>query len=260
MLVDSHVNLHGEAFAEDRDAALERARAVGVGFFLAICDRLQNADAVLAVANAYDDMVCTVGAHPHHAKDRPDLTAGELIDRANDPKIVAFGETGLDLHYGYSAFEDQLASVRAHVEAARATDLPVVFHVREADEPMMAFLREEWERGPFRFLLHSYTSGSELARLGASLGGTFSVNGIATFKNAQAVRDVIQADMPGDRIIIETDCPYLAPVPHRGRRCEPAHLVHVAEKLGDLRGWDIEETSQRTTDAFFALFDKAPRP
>ena len=200
-----------------------------------------------------------MGTHPHEAKENPDLTAETLIDLARDPKVVGIGETGLDFHYDLSPRDIQARVFRAHVAAARETGLPLVVHTREADEMMGDILEEEFALGPFRMLMHCYTSGAELARRAAALGAWFSVSGIATFKAAEDVRAVV-ADMPGERIIVETDCPYLAPVPHRGRRNEPAFLPHVLAKLAEIRGWTLAEAEERTEDAFFALFDRIPRP
>jgi TatD DNase family protein len=259
MLVDSHVNLHAEAFAPDRDAVIERARAAGVARMIAICSRLSEADAVRAVVAPYDDVFPTLGAHPHHAKDRPGVTADEIAALAREMDAVAIGETGLDFHYNYSPEPEQRASFAAHVAAARTLDLPLVIHCRDADDAMADLLEQLWADGPFRFLLHSYTGGVDLARRGAALGGYFSVNGIASFKNAHDVRAVITTEMPEDRILLETDAPYLAPPPHRGRRNEPAFLPHVAESLAQIRGWTLAETAERTTAAFHALFDRVPR-
>jgi TatD DNase family protein len=259
MLIDSHVNLHAPQFDEDREAVIDRARAAGVRLMVTICDRLGNFPAAHAIAIAHDDIWATVGTHPHEAKDDPDLAAETLIALAERPKVVGIGETGLDFHYDLSPREIQARVFRAHVEAARRTGLPLVVHTREADETMAAILEDEHARGAFRILMHCYTSGAELARRAAALGAWFSVSGIATFKAAQEVRAVI-ADMPADRIIVETDCPYLAPVPLRGRRNEPAFLPHVLARLAEIRGWSLAEAEARTEDAFFALFDRIPRP
>ncbi|MCG8443190.1 MAG: TatD family hydrolase [Caulobacterales bacterium] len=260
MLIDSHVNLHAEAFDADRDDVLARARDAGVARMIAICARWSDVETVRGLAERHPDIWATAGAHPHHAKDRPDISAGEIAELADHPRVCAIGETGLDMHYGYSPEADQIASFRAHIGAARALGLPLIIHTREASALMGDILEEEHAAGPFAFLLHCYTSGAALARRGAALGGYFSVNGIATFKNAADVRDVIVADMPADRIILETDSPYLAPAPHRGRRNEPAYLAHVADKLAELRGWSREETLQRTADNFFRLFPRVSRP
>jgi len=258
MLIDSHVNLHAPQFDEDREAVISRALAAGVRLMVNICDRVSNFEAVRAVA-MHPDIWCTVGTHPHEAKENPDLTAARLIELAQDPRVVGIGECGLDFHYDLSPRDIQAKVFRVHCEAARETGLPLVVHTREADEVMGQILAEEHARGPFRILMHCYTSGAALARQAAELGAWFSVAGIATFKTADDVRDVVR-EMPADRIIVETDCPYLAPVPYRGRRNEPAFLPHVLAKLGEIRGWTLEEAEARTEDAFFALFDRIPRP
>lgn len=258
MLIDSHVNLHAPQFDEDRDAVIVRAREAGVALMVNICDRVSNFAACRAVAEA-PDIWCTVGTHPHEAKENPGLTAQTLIDLAADPRVVGIGECGLDFHYDLSPRDVQAQVFRAHVAAARETGLPLVIHTREADDEMGAILEDEFARGPFRLLMHCYTSGAELARRAAALGAWFSVSGIATFKAAEDVREVIR-EMPADRIIVETDCPYLAPVPFRGRRNEPAYVGHVLAKLAEIRGWTPEEADARTTDAFFALFGRIPRP
>jgi TatD DNase family protein len=258
MLIDSHVNLHAPQFDEDRQAVIDRARAAGIGLMVNISDRVSNFAAVRAVAEA-PDIWCTVGTHPHEAKENPALSAQTLVELAADPRVVGIGETGLDFHYDLSPRDIQAQVFRAHVAAARQTGLPLVVHTREADDVMGQILEEEYARGSFRMLMHCYTSGAELAARAAALGAWFSVSGIATFKAAQDVRDVV-AQMPADRIIVETDCPYLAPIPHRGRRNEPAYLPHVLAKLAEVRGWSLAEAEQRTEDAFFALFDRIPRP
>lgn len=260
MLVDSHVNLHGEQFAEDLDDVIARAREAGVASMLTICCQLTDFEAVSAIAESHDDIWCTIGAHPHHAKDRPDITPEELVEIAQHPKVIGIGETGLDFHYGYSPKADQLSSLKAHIEAARRTDLPLVLHTREADDAMADLLEEEMGKGAFRPLMHCYTSGAALARRAARLGAFFAASGIITFKKADDVREVFRTEVPDDRVIIETDCPYLAPVPHRGKRCEPAFLPAVAAGLGAVKGWNEAETAERTSDAFFRLFDRAERP
>ncbi|MFZ4605231.1 MAG: TatD family hydrolase [Caulobacter sp.] len=259
MLIDSHVNLHAPQFAEDRQAVIDRARAAGIGLMVNISDKVSTFDATYAVAEANPDIWATVGTHPHEAKENPDLKADVLIRLAGRPRVVGIGECGLDFHYDLSPREVQAAVFRQHCIAARETGLPLVVHTREADDVMAQILEEEHAAGPFRLLMHCYTSGPELARRCAALGSWFSVSGIATFKAAQDVRDII-AGMPADRIIVETDCPYLAPVPMRGRRNEPAFLPHVLAKLAEIRGWTVEDAEQRTEDAFFALFDRIPRP
>jgi TatD DNase family protein len=259
MIIDSHVNLHAPQFAEDQAEVIDRARAAGVALMVTICDKVSVFDTVHAIAMAHSDIWCSVGTHPHEAKENPSLTAQTLIELAGRGRVVGIGETGLDYFYDHSPRDVQQSVFRVHIEAARETGLPLIVHTRDADEDMIAILEEEHTKGPFKILLHCYTSGAELARRAAALGAWFSVSGIATFKAAADVRAVI-ADMPGDRIIVETDCPYLAPVPMRGRRNEPAYVPHVLAKLAEIRGWTLAEAEARTEAAFFALFDIIPRP
>jgi TatD DNase family protein len=259
MLIDSHVNLHAPQFDADRKAVIERARAAGIGLMVNISDRVSHFERVRAVAEDADDIWLTVGTHPHEAKDNPSLDVDSLCSLAATPKVVGIGETGLDFHYDLSPRDVQVKVFRVHVAAARRTGLPLIVHAREADETMADILETEHAAGPFKLLMHCYTSGADLARRAAALGAWFSVSGIATFKAAESVRAAI-ADMPAGRIIVETDCPYLAPVPMRGRRNEPAFLPYVLEKLAEIRGWSPQEAEQRTEDAFFKLFDRIPRP
>ncbi len=258
MLIDSHVNLHAPQYDDDRDEVIARARGAGIGLMVTICDRLSNFEAVRRLAEA-PDIYCTVGVHPHEAKDYQDLTSEVLIELADDPRVVGIGETGLDFHYDFSPRDIQTRVFRAHIEAARRSGLPLVVHTREADEVMGSIVEEEYASAPFRILMHCYTSGAGLAARMAALGAWFSVSGIATFKAAEEVRAVI-AEMPADRIILETDCPYLAPIPMRGRRNEPAFLPHILAALAKLRGWSLVEAEQRTEAAFFDLFTRTPRP
>lgn len=259
MIIDSHVNLHAPQFDEDREAVIARAREAGVGLMLTICDRVSAFEAVHAVAMAHDDIWASVGTHPHEAKENPTLSADNLIELTARPKVIGIGECGLDFHYDLSPRDVQRQVFAAHIEAAQRTGLPLIVHTREADEVMGEMLETAYAQAPFRMLMHCYTSGAELARRAAALGAWFSVSGIATFKAAQDVRDII-ADMPADRIMIETDCPYLAPVPMRGRRNEPAFVGHVLAELARIRGWSLAEAETRTENAFFDLFDKVPRP
>ena len=259
MIIDSHVNLHAVQFDEDRDAVIARAREAGVQIMVEISDKLSTFEATHGLAMAHPDIWCTVGAHPHEAKDHTTMTVDDLVVLAGRPRVVGIGECGLDFHYDLSPRDIQAEVFRTHIKAAQATGLPLVVHTREADAEMAAILREMQAEGPFRFLMHCYTSGAELAELAAEMGAWFSVSGIATFKAAEDVRAVIR-DLPAERIIVETDCPYLAPVPHRGRRNEPAYIGHVLQALADVRGWDRDEAEAKTTDAFFGLFDRIPRP
>jgi len=258
MLIDSHVNLHAPQFDADRDEVIARARAAGIGLMVNISDKVSGFAAVRALAD-HSDIWCTVGTHPHEAKENPDLSAADLLAYTDDPRVVGIGETGLDFHYDLSPRDVQAKVFRQHVVAARESGLPLVVHTREADDLMGQILEEEYAAGPFKILMHCYTSGPELAARAAALGAWFSVSGIATFKAAEDVRTLVR-DMPAERIIVETDCPYLAPVPHRGRRNEPAFLPDVLAKLAELRGWTRDEAEQRTEEAFFALFNRIPRP
>jgi TatD DNase family protein len=259
MLIDSHVNLHAPQFDADRRAVIERARAAGVCVMVEICDRVANFGAVHSLALAHADIWATVGTHPHEVKSDLGLSADILIELANGEKVVGIGETGLDFHYEFSPRDAQKTAFRIHIAAARTTGLPLIVHAREADEAMAEILEEEHARGAFRILMHCYTSGLELAARAAALGAWFSVSGIATFKSALAVREAIAA-MPADRILVETDCPYLAPVPMRGRRNEPAFLRFVLAELAWIRGWSESEAEERTQGAFFSLFERIPRP
>jgi TatD DNase family protein len=258
MLIDSHVNLHAHQFDADREEVIARARAAGIGLMVTISDKVSSFEACHAVAMTHDDIWCTVGTHPHEAKENPSLDAKILCALASRPKVVGIGETGLDFHYDLSPRDVQAEVFRVHAQAARETGLPLVVHTREADDVMGRILEEEHAKGAFRLLMHCYTSGADLARRAAALGAWFSVSGIATFKAAEDVRAIIR-DMPADRIILETDCPYLAPAPMRGRRNEPAFLPFILDKLAEIRGWSREDAERRTEDAFFALFDRIPR-
>lgn len=256
MLVDSHVNLHHEKFDGEVDAVIARAKAAGVGAMLTISDRISSTEKIRSIAARDPAIWRSVGAHPHYAADHPDLTAGMLVELATEPKVVGIGECGLDFHYGFSPAADQERIFAAHIEASQETGLPLIIHTREADELTGRMLAAAMGKKSFTPLLHCYTSGLALAEAVMEMGGYISFSGIITFKNADAVRDVA-ARMPHDRIIVETDCPYLAPIPHRGRRCEPAHVIHVADKLAGILGLSREEIDRLTTDNFFRLFSRA---
>ncbi len=259
MLVDSHVNLHGEKFAEDLDTVVARAKTNGVDAMLNICCLLSDFPKALAVAEKYNNMWVSVGTHPHDAKENPNIKPSDIVELCDSPKVIGIGETGLDYHYNYSEPDVQRKNFIAHIEAAREIQLPLIIHTREADDEMGDILERELGKGEFPTLLHCYSSGPRLAERAAELGCYFALSGIITFKNAHEVR-AIAAKLPDDRIMLETDCPYLTPVPHRGQRNEPAYVPYVAEKLSEIKGWSLEETSRKTTDAFFRLFSKAERP
>jgi TatD DNase family protein len=259
MIVDSHVNLHSDQYEDDLDEVITAASVAGVKFMLTISDKLASAPAIKAIADAHDFIWRSIGVHPHYAKDHADLTAAALIDFAGDPKIAGIGECGLDFHYEYSDREAQLPVFRAHIDAARETRLPLIIHTRNADDDMKDLLVAEHGKGAFTPLLHCYTGGPELAEAVLALGGYISFSGIITFKNASDIRDIV-VNTPLDRIIVETDCPYLAPVPMRGRRNEPAFVVHVVEKLAEIKGISIEDAAKATTDNFFRLFSRVHDP
>jgi len=259
MLIDSHVNLHAPQFDEDRQAVMDRARAAGIAMMVTICDRIGSFPQVQAIAAENADIWCTVGTHPHYAQEDQAVSLEQLVALSQTPRVVGIGECGLDYHYDLSPRKLQRQVFATHIAAAQATGLPLVVHTREADADMIEMLEAAHARAPFRFLMHCYTSSAELARRAAALGAWFSVSGIATFKAAEEVRAVI-ANMPGDRLIVETDCPYLAPVPMRGRRNEPAYIPHILAKLAEIRGWSLAEAEARTEAAFFNLFDRIPHP
>lgn len=254
-MFDTHVNLHAEAFSNDLDHVLSRARDAGVTRMLAICDRLDTFQSVFAIADKNEDIWCSVGTHPHYAKDFPDFTPDDLLSHAQASKTVAIGETGLDLHYGYSALDAQVESFRKHIIASRESKLPLIVHTREADELTGDILEDEYAKGAFPILLHCYTGGQRLLDRGLDLGAYVSVSGILSFKNAHDVRDVIKT-VPADRVILETDCPYLAPVPYRGRRNEPAYLPHVAQALATLHEISVEDIIPMTEANALTLFKK----
>lgn len=258
VLVDSHVNLHSERYEDDQAAVVEAARAAGVRYMLTISDQLSSTDAIAEIAARDPFIWRSVGVHPHYAKDYSDLSARTLIDLAANEDVVGIGECGLDFHYEYSDRNAQRPVFQAHIDAARETGLPLIIHTREADDETGATLIKEHERGAFTPLLHCYTGGPALANAMLERGGYISFSGIITFKNANDMREIAQS-APLDRIIIETDCPYLAPAPHRGRRNEPAYLIHVAEKLAEIKGVTVDEIAAATTENFFRLFAKANR-
>jgi TatD DNase family protein len=259
MLIDSHCHLDFPDFADEVDAVIERARAVDIASMVTISTRVARHAGVLAIAERFPDVYCSVGTHPHHADEELEVTAADLIARAQNPKVVAIGEAGLDYHYDNSPRAAQERGFRTHIAAARQSGLPLVIHSRDADADMACILEEETGQGAFPAVLHCFTGGPELARRAIALGLFISFTGILTFKNSAALR-AIAAELPADRILVETDAPYLAPSPFRGKRNEPAHVVEVAKVLADARGASFDEIARQTTDNFFALFRKVPRP
>lgn len=254
-MFDTHVNLHAEAYDDDLDDVLQRARDAGVTRMLAICERLDSFPRVKAIAKAHDNIWCSVGTHPHHAKDFTDTRIEDLVELASDPQVVAIGETGMDLHYGYSPQAQQEASFRTHIAAARETGLPLIVHTREADDLTADILEDETRKGAFPILLHCYTGGPDLCHRGLALGAFVSVSGILSFKSAKQVRAVIK-DVPLDRVILETDCPYLTPMPYRGRRNEPAYLPYVADALAELHGMMRNEIGDICEANALRLFER----
>jgi TatD DNase family protein len=258
MLVDSHCHLDFPDFASELDAVVERARRAGIGRIVTISTRVKKHAQVLAIADKFPDVFCSVGTHPHNAQDETDITAQDLIERAKHPKIVAIGEAGLDYHYDNSPRAAQETSFRRHIAAARETRLPLVIHSRDCDADMARILAEESGQGAFPAVLHCFTGGRELAFKAMDLGLSISFTGILTFKNSGALRELAAA-LPVDRILVETDAPYLAPLPYRGKRNEPAYVVETAKVLADTRGVSLDEIAAQTTENFFRLFSKVPR-
>ncbi|MCC2689396.1 MAG: LuxR family transcriptional regulator [Rhizobiaceae bacterium] len=258
MLIDSHCHLDFPDFAEEREAVVARALAAGIGRMVTICTRVRRFASVLAIAEAHEAIFCSVGTHPHNAAEEPDVTADELVRLSAHPKVVAIGEAGLDYHYDKSPREMQARSFRTHIAAARRTRLPLVIHARAADDDIAAILEEETAKGAFPFVLHCFSSGRELALTGIRLGGYVSFSGILTFRNSDGLR-AIAAEVPADRLLVETDAPYLSPVPLRGKRNEPAYAVHTAAVLAEVAGMSAGDIAKLTTDNFFRLFSKVPR-
>ncbi|WDI31053.1 TatD family hydrolase [Hyphococcus flavus] len=259
MLVDSHVNLHSEKYSDDIAEVIKRARDAGVRTLLTISDQLSSTEAIKEIADADPDIWRSVGVHPHHAKDYSELSSEKLIGLASDSKVIGIGECGLDFYYEYSERYVQADVFKAHIAAARETQLPLIIHTRDADKETQTLIEQEHREGAFTPLLHCYTGGQALANAVLELGGYISFSGIITFKNADDVRAIAKTT-PLDRVIIETDCPYLAPAPMRGRRNEPAYVVNVAEKLAELKELPIEDIQKVTSDNFFRLFSRAKDP
>lgn len=259
MLVDSHCHLDFPDFAEERAAIVARAKAAGVERMVTISTRVKRFAQIIAIAEEFDEVFCSVGTHPHNADEELDVTSDELVRLSQHPKVVAIGEAGLDYFYDKAPREAQARGLRTHIAAARETGLPLVIHARSADEDMAAILTEETGKGAFPFILHCFSSGADLARVGVELGGYVSFSGIVTFKNSAEVRDIAR-QVPHDRLLVETDAPYLAPIPFRGKRNEPAYVANTAAVLGETIGVSAQEIADITTANFFRLFTKMPRP
>ena len=258
MLIDSHCHLDFPDFASELDAVVGRARAAGIERMVTISTRVARQADVLAIADRFSDVFCSVGTHPHYAHEELDVTAADLVARTRHPKVVALGEAGLDYHYDNSPREAQARGFRTHIAAARETGLPLVIHSRDADADTAKILEEETGKGAFPAVLHCFTGGPDLARRAIALGLFISFTGILTFKNSDALR-AIAASLPADRILVETDAPYLAPGKLRGKRNEPAFVIETAKVLAETRGVSLDEIAQQTTANFFRLFGKVPR-
>ena len=260
MLVDSHCHLDFDSFDDDREAVMARARAAGVGAMVTICTRLSRFSEVLALAEDGGEAVfCSVGIHPHQVAEEEAAETDRLVALAQHPKVVGIGETGLDYYYDNSPRDAQRASFRIHIHAARESGLPLIVHTRDADDHMAEILREESGAGAFPGVLHCFSSSRMVAEAALELGLYVSISGIVTFANAAELRDIVR-DVPLDRLLVETDAPYLAPAPNRGKRNEPAFVVHTAAAVAELKGVALEEFARITTDNFFRLFHKAEPP
>jgi TatD DNase family protein len=258
MLVDSHCHLDFPDFASELDAIVSRARNAGIGRMVTISTRVRKHPQVLAIAERFDDVFCSVGTHPHYAHEELDIDTAALVKIAQHPKVVAIGEAGLDYHYDNSPREAQEQGFRAHIAAARETGLPLVIHAREADDDVARILKEETGEGAFPAVLHCFTGGRDLAFAAVELGHYVSFTGILTFKNSQNLRDIAAA-LPAERVLVETDAPYLAPLPYRGKRNEPSYVVETAKTLAQTRGVTPDEIARQTTENFYRLFSKVPR-
>ena len=256
MFIDSHCHLNYEGLAEDQSAVLERARAAGVSAMLNISTRASEWDDVLGVAERESDVWASIGIHPHEADLHPDVETRTLVDRARHPRVAGIGESGLDYYYDRSDRDRQRASFRSHIAAAREAQVPIIIHTREAEADTALILGEEMGKGRFTGVLHCFTGTLDLARTGLELGLYVSISGIVTFKNARELQETARA-IPLDRLLIETDAPFLAPVPHRGRTCEPAFVADTARFLAELRGESLETLAAATSANFRTLFNKA---
>jgi TatD DNase family protein len=259
MLIDSHCHLDFPDFAAELDDVMLRARQAGIARLVTISTRVRRHGEVLAIAERFADVYCSVGTHPHYAHEELDVSAADLVARTRAAKVVALGEAGLDYHYNNSPRDAQERGFRTHIAAARETGLPLVIHSREADADTARILEEEMQKAPFAAVLHCFTGGADLARRAIALGHFISFTGILTFKNSTALR-AIAADLPADRILVETDAPYLAPGRYRGKRNEPAYVIETANVLAEIRGVPFDAIARQTTENFFKLFAKVPRP
>lgn len=259
MLVDSHCHLNFPDFRDDLDGVVQRAKEAGVGVMQTICTEMAEFDEVHGIAQRYEGIYCSVGVHPNDSGKTDIVSPEELIAKCSHPKVIGIGETGLDYHYETSDRESQKKSFLHHIAAARATGLPLIVHSRDADGDTVDILSSEMTKGKFKGLIHCFTSTNYLAEESIKLGLYISLSGIISFKNAQAIRDAIK-NVPMDRLLVETDAPYLAPTPHRGKRNEPSFVIHTNKMLAEIKGISEKECAKATTDNFFRLFDKAKIP
>lgn len=259
MLVDSHCHLDFPDFADELDDVVARAHDAGVRVMQTICTRLTKFDQVKGLAERYDDMWCSVGVHPHNVESEGIAETETIVALSDHPKVIGIGETGLDYFYDHSPRDEQRQSFRSHIAAARETGLPLIVHTRDADDDTMAILEDEMEQGAFNGLIHCFSTSRTLAERSLAIGLSISMSGILTFKKAEELR-AIAADVPLERLLVETDAPYLAPVPHRGKRNEPSYVSDTARFLAELKGVPEEQLATITTDNFFRLFSKASRP
>jgi TatD DNase family protein len=257
-LVDHHCHLDFPEFDDELEGIIGRARAAGVGLLVTIATRVRRFDRLLRIAEAHDNVFCSVGTHPHYAHEELDVPVEEIVRLSRHPKVVAIGEAGLDYFYDKSPRPAQEQGFRTHIAAARETGLPLVIHARDADGDVAAVLEDEMARGAFPAVLHCYTGGADLARRGVALGLYISFSGILTFKKSDELREIAK-DVPLDRVLVETDAPYLAPGKYRGKRNEPAYVVETAAELARLKGLAFEELARATTENFFRLYSKTPR-
>ena len=256
MLVDSHCHLNYRGLVEDQESVLTRARSAGVTAMLNISTRESEWDEVIELAEQQSDVWASVGIHPHEADAHPDIDAAKLINRAANSRVIAIGETGLDFYYDKSDREQQRKSFRSHISAARETCLPIIVHTREAEEDTAQIMADEMGKGAFSGVIHCFTASADFARTALDLDLYISLSGIVTFKNALDLQEIAQW-LPIDRLLIETDAPFLAPIPHRGRTCEPSFVADTARFVAKLRGIDDIELMQQSSENFYRLFCKA---
>jgi len=258
MFVDSHCHLDFKDFDADRAEVLARARAAKVAMMVTISTKITEAAQIISLAEAHDELACTIGIHPHEAGSQPETSAAQLVELSRHPKVIGIGETGLDYYYEHSPRAAQQRNFRAHIEAARLSGLPLIVHSRDADEDTADIMEDEMGKGAYPALIHCFTAGPELAERALAMGCYISISGIATFNSAKQLRQTIET-IPLERLLIETDAPFLAPVPHRGKRNEPSFVADTAAALAELKGVSVAQLAQATSDNFFALFTKADR-